>query len=246
LNLKPIRARSVSEAVYEQLRNAILSGEIAAGTQLPGERRLCERLEVNRGALREALKRLEQDQLVAAQQGEGTHVLDFRKSARLDLLLQLTFTAHGELDPLVMQSAGELRGVMMPDMIRLAAIRRTDAHIERLREALEELREAIGQLPTFQEKVEALWAVVAEASENIAYRLLNNTMREFHTQCSHQIRAVLGPEFVNFERYAAIVDAIAHGDSKRAHDLGKVHSKGVSRALGLDVASEPEAPQADD
>jgi len=233
LNLKPIRARSVSEAVYEQLRDAILSGEISAGTQLPGERKLCETLEVNRGALREALKRLEQDQLVVAQQGEGTRVRDFRKSARLDLLLRLILTPSGELDLRVASSVGELRGVMMPDMIRLAALRRSPDHIERLREALAEMEETQSQFPAFQEKVEALWAVVAEASENVAYTLLNNTMRELHVQTSHQLRTRLGLEFVNLDRYNEIVDAIIEGDEKRAHASAQSHSAGISQSLGL-------------
>jgi len=230
----------VSEAVYEQLRDAILSGEITAGTLLPGERRLCETLEVNRGALREALKRLEQDQLVVAQQGEGTRVRDFRKSARLDLLIRLIFTPSGELDLRVASSVGELRGVMMPDMIRLAALRRSAEHIERLRAALSEMQAFRDQLPTFQEKVEDLWAVVADASENVAYTLLNNTMRECHIQTSHQMRSILGPEFVNLERYAGIVDAIIAGDEKLAHSIGQVHSMGISRALGLACPESPE------
>ena len=55
--------------MYEQLRDHIVSGDVAPGASLPSERVLSERLGVNRAAIREGLKRLEQAGLVAIQQG---------------------------------------------------------------------------------------------------------------------------------------------------------------------------------
>ena len=57
---KPIERKSLADSVYEQLRDAIVGGEFPAGSSLPSERQLREQLGVNRGALREALKRLEE------------------------------------------------------------------------------------------------------------------------------------------------------------------------------------------
>ncbi|MBZ0253541.1 MAG: GntR family transcriptional regulator, partial [Candidatus Methylomirabilis sp.] len=56
--LQAIERKSLSDAVFEQLRARIVAGALAAGETLPSERALCETLQVNRGALREALKRL--------------------------------------------------------------------------------------------------------------------------------------------------------------------------------------------
>src|SRR5207342_1855343 len=52
------RVRSLDD-VYLQIRNAILSGQIAEGERLPSERDLCERLQVGRPTLLEALGILE-------------------------------------------------------------------------------------------------------------------------------------------------------------------------------------------
>ena len=53
--LKPVQKQSVSDAVYDQLADEILSGRMEPGTALPSERVLAEMLGVNRGAIREAL-----------------------------------------------------------------------------------------------------------------------------------------------------------------------------------------------
>ena len=76
VSFEVVERRSLSEAVFEQLRGGILTGELEAGSSLPAERELAVELGVNRSAVREALKRLQQLRLVAIRQGESTRVLD--------------------------------------------------------------------------------------------------------------------------------------------------------------------------
>lgn len=66
-SLSPITVDSFSpvrEAVFARLRQAILSGELAAGSRLV-ERELAEQLGVSRTPVREAFRKLEQEGLVA-------------------------------------------------------------------------------------------------------------------------------------------------------------------------------------
>ena len=69
-------------------------------TPLPSERRLAEVLGVSRPAVREALQRLSQAQLVEVRHGGSTTVRDFRTFGGLDLLPRL-LVRDGELDPTV-------------------------------------------------------------------------------------------------------------------------------------------------
>jgi GntR family transcriptional regulator, transcriptional repressor for pyruvate dehydrogenase complex len=55
----PARRLRTLDDVFLQLRDAILSGEIAAGERLPNERDLAKRFEVGRPTVREALRSLE-------------------------------------------------------------------------------------------------------------------------------------------------------------------------------------------
>lgn len=67
-----------------------ISKEFASGGKLPGEHELAERLGVNRGTLRGALKLLEQDGLITRRRGDGTyanpHVISIKN--RLEYLIE--------------------------------------------------------------------------------------------------------------------------------------------------------------
>ena len=56
--------RRIADTLAETLRERILSGALRPGDRLPPERELALELRVNRGSLREALKKLELLRLV--------------------------------------------------------------------------------------------------------------------------------------------------------------------------------------
>src|SRR5437763_5227517 len=86
---RPVGKQRVAEEIVEQLRGLILKGSYAPGDKLPPERRLAEELGVNRASLREAIKSLEQMGLVKTRQGDGTRVLDFMRTAGVELVSHL-------------------------------------------------------------------------------------------------------------------------------------------------------------
>src|SRR5258706_14191104 len=112
--LTPVRKQSLSDAVFEQLRGQILTGAMAPGSPLPAERVLCEALGVNRGSVREALRRLEQSRLVSVRHGGTSHVLDYRASAGLDLLAELIIAPGGGFDTRVVRAIVEMRSALAP------------------------------------------------------------------------------------------------------------------------------------
>jgi GntR family transcriptional regulator len=66
--------------VVRALKDEIVSGVHPVGSQLPTEEELCERFSVSRYTVREALRRLREDNLVASRQGAGTIVVPPRPS----------------------------------------------------------------------------------------------------------------------------------------------------------------------
>src|SRR6476619_4041724 len=83
----PVSRLSVPDQVFEQLREAILTGVYGPGERLPPQRALAAEMEVNMASVREALKRLEQLRLVEVRHGDATRVLDWRRSGGLEALL---------------------------------------------------------------------------------------------------------------------------------------------------------------
>src|SRR5271155_1052017 len=66
--------------VARALKREIVGGVYPVGSQLPTEDDLCERFSISRYTVREALRRLREDNLVASRQGAGTIVVPPRSS----------------------------------------------------------------------------------------------------------------------------------------------------------------------
>ena len=120
--LKPVPKRSLASEVFAQLRDHILDGELEVGAALPAERTLSEQLGVNRSAVREGLKRLEQAGLVLIQQGGATRVRDYKRSSGLEILGSVVVRG-GMVDTKAARGILELRSELAPIVARLAAAR---------------------------------------------------------------------------------------------------------------------------
>ena len=68
--------KTLTEVAEQELRQAITGGTFQPGSQLPTEAELCDMLGVSRTTVREALRVLEDDGLVARRHGVGTFVRD--------------------------------------------------------------------------------------------------------------------------------------------------------------------------
>src|SRR5688572_23703021 len=66
--------------VARALKEEIVVGVYPVGSQLPTEDELCERFSVSRYTVREALRRLRDDNLISSRQGSGTVVVPRRSS----------------------------------------------------------------------------------------------------------------------------------------------------------------------
>jgi DNA-binding GntR family transcriptional regulator len=64
----------LTDVVRTELRSAITTGEFPAGSKLPNEEQLCERFDVSRITLREAVQGLVQEGYLVRRQGSGTYV----------------------------------------------------------------------------------------------------------------------------------------------------------------------------
>src|SRR6476660_2284630 len=119
--VSPVSRLSVPDQVFEQLREAILSGVYGPGERLPPQRALAAELEVNMASVREALKRLAQLRLVEVRHGDATRVLDWRRSGGLEAL-----ALHAGADDQLLGDLFEARRLLLVEAARLAAARRSD------------------------------------------------------------------------------------------------------------------------
>ena len=173
----PVPRASVSDHVFGQLRDAIVSGRYQPDETLPGERELAAAFEVNRHAVREALRRLQQLGLVRVSQGGATRVLDWRVHAGLDLALSLA--QSGDVLPVetLVRDMLEMRACVGIDAARLCAERaRRGGRRPRWSGPPRSTRALAPDLPRMAEANIAMWRLVVRGSGNTAYLLAFNSL----------------------------------------------------------------------
>jgi DNA-binding FadR family transcriptional regulator len=136
----PARALRLHGTIARKLGIAIVSGQYAPGDLLDSEIAASEQFEVSRTAYREAVRILAAKGLVDARPKVGTRVNPQAKWALLDPDV-LEWTFESEPDPTLLNSLFELRNVVESAAAGLAATRRSAAHLEAMRLALDSMAE---------------------------------------------------------------------------------------------------------
>ncbi len=226
---RPLERSSLSAQLFEQLRTQILAGQYAPGDRLPPERELCESFQVNRGSVREALKRLEQTRLIRIRQGDGSVVLDFRAHAGFDLLSHLVMPG-GTLNPLALRSVLEFRALIGPEIARLAALRATPEHVEHLADLVTQIKQCEDN-ETFQQLDFEFYKVMARASENVAFLLVLNSITDVYAESRQHFASMFAKSTDSHQIYRRVQQAIKKGQTAAAARLCRELLDGGTVAL---------------
>ena len=231
--LTRIARKTLSDEVFDQLSDEIVQGRMPPGAPLPPERTLVETLGVNRGAVREALKRLAQAGLVSIQQGAGATVLDYRRSGGLDLLASLLMRRDGTVDFKVARGLMEMREALAPDIARMCA-RRSPQVAEQLGNIVIRMEAAGEDLPALQALSLEFWDQLVRGCDNVAYELAFNTLRDTYELIQDALVQVLADELRDIPSYAAIVDGVRRGKEDIARQAAtKLLELGTARMMDL-------------
>jgi DNA-binding FadR family transcriptional regulator len=154
------RAPSRHEQVVHRLRHGIASGHLRVGDHLPSERELCEQLGVSRTIVREAIRVLAAQGILAVHQGRRA-VVTANLTAPVRASLRHLLTA----DPHTLADLMEARQILEVSLSGLAAQRATAEDIAAIAAALEGIRAAPGSAG-FARAHEAFHLAIARASHN--------------------------------------------------------------------------------
>jgi DNA-binding FadR family transcriptional regulator len=136
VRFKKINQKSSARLIIEELLGAIQSDNFQIGDRLPSERDLANDLGVSRPTLREAIAALAILGILEIRQGSGTYIR--LKSIGDNLSLQAIALLKSDGSPL---QALEMLTIIEPHLAALAAERAEDADLQRMKRALNEIKE---------------------------------------------------------------------------------------------------------
>jgi len=229
---------AVSDRVFRALADAVLSGRYAPDEKLPTQRRLAADLGVNMASVREALKRLEQLRLVESRQGDAMRVTDWRAQGGLDVIA-LVLVRSGALDRDALRAVMEARVSMLAEAGRLAAARGSEAQAARISELAEAIARA--EEPEAAQALDfAFFAELVEASGNLVFALVMNSIRELYFEHADLFRGIVDAPRSLGGRYREIARAIGEGDEVRS--ASAVRELAEAQAERLEAALAAQAP----
>jgi GntR family transcriptional repressor for pyruvate dehydrogenase complex len=205
-------APNLTESIAARLRNDILVGTYKAGERLPAERDLASRLGVNRGSVREALKKLEQMGLVVIRRGDGATVRHLHE-ASIEIVRHLLIV-NGVVNRRLLEQVLDAHEMLVAGAAHLAVERGSPDDHRRARELLRQLALPGSSDGERAALFDALVELITQASGNLVLQLVRNVIRPALAERMTLVqRRLAGRSRELAVRVAAIDAAIASGDA---------------------------------
>lgn len=208
------------QTVVDTLFARIAARDYQVDERLPSERTLAADLGVARNTVREALDVLEIRRVIRRRAGSGSFVTYQGDEGRNVLPSALSFDTS-PLQHLVM------RGILEPEMVRLAVINMTPRQVEGLGETLSQMEQIRTDSAAFAQQEEALYRQIAMGAANpllaACYELTIDACRQNFR--SALLRRHLTPKRIADyqQRYNTLFNAIASRDIEAAVEFIKLH-----------------------
>jgi DNA-binding FadR family transcriptional regulator len=212
------RVRKAYEQVYDQLRDLIMSGELARGQRLPNELMLAQEFGVSRGTVREALRVLAANNLIRTAKGaSGGSFVTLPTVDHISDFLQANIGLLSESNDVTLEEFLELRQLVEVFAARRSAERRGDADLERLRATIVRDPAELGTEEQFACNKEFHGAVL-DSCGNTLLRIAAQPI--FSVLQTNLRRESMSPRFAKHisDDHRAILAAIEAGDGDAAAD----------------------------
>jgi GntR family transcriptional repressor for pyruvate dehydrogenase complex len=223
--LEPLRKSGLTEMLVARILGLVAAGNLAAGDQLPAERKLAETFNVSRPTLREAIRALSVLGVLEIRHGGGVFVSSLSAA---DLLQPLTFfltLRSTEVDKLY-----EARQLIEGDIAARASQRAGDQDVAQLEGLIVEQQGVTEQPERYRAVDTAFHQRLAELADNEflarAAQSLNVLGLEFRKVASETPR-VIGQ---SIKDHTAIVKAIKRRDAEQARAAMTAHMQNVLKS----------------
>jgi DNA-binding FadR family transcriptional regulator len=214
--MRVLRVRKAYEQVADQLRELIVSGALAPGERLPTESVLGRNFGVSRATIREALRVLAAQGLVRTAKGAaGGSFVTLPTVDHISSFVEANVGLLTETRRVTLEELLEARELVEVPAARLAAVRRTQSDLDRLRGTVPPDTPPLGVTDEFTYNAE-FHSCLLEASRNTL--LTVSAQPIFTVLQTHLARSTLSRSFHTsiHAHHLRILEAVEAGDADAA------------------------------
>lgn len=207
---KPIRI-SLPKQISIEIEKAINKGTFKIGEKIPSEPDLVKTFEVSRNTIREAIQSLIQAGVLESRQGDGTYVVTTSRF-EANILNRLNNSKISEVH--------EVRVSLEREIVKLAALRRTQSDLAEIKKTLENKNLTKGSFKENSEADLAFHLSIAKASHNsIFYDLYKSISEYICTSIEKRLEITHMEEELISQLHIELFEAISLQDSKKAAEV---------------------------
>ncbi len=203
---------SVSQQVFDQLRQQILSGSWKPGDKLPSENELAAQFGVSRVTVRNALQKLSGLGLLETRFGEGSFIRGPESGAALNQLVPMLYLGRETLRDIL-----TFRRMVEGPICEIACRRATDGEIAQLRELLGQMERAEADLAAFAKLDSEFHCMLARLTRSKMmqqiYQIIDDAIQSAYRQNARRQSVPVALHW-----YREILAAFEARDSARARE----------------------------
>jgi DNA-binding FadR family transcriptional regulator len=228
---KSVRTERISQAIIDQIKQAIFQKKIRSGDKLPSERQLMEQFQCSRVTVREALKKLEYTGILEIRRGiqGGAYVVDPSVKTGNNFLQDMFSLGNIKIADLT-----EARLAVEPFSVALAAVRIKDEALAHLKQNIEDTRECLRRKNPDDARLLNLefHRIISQASENpVIFFMIDSIIDIMENNISSTYVLTEKPVQGTLEYHEVLLKAIKERDPDSARDLMLKHVTEIQKAL---------------
>ncbi len=210
----------LSDWVKGLLKKAVLDGDLKPGERLPSEEEMAREFKVSKVTVREALREMESEGLIEKRRGMygGSFVAEPNLAKFSDQVSNYYHTGGLHPDQLV-----EFRRILEPTLVAMAAERRTDEDLEKIRKNMEEFEASLNAGDVSHAVAVEFHRLIADACHNPLVSAVMAALTSVFTEILNQVPMKVEDGRIDLDYCKKFYDCLVHGRSEEARRLMQEH-----------------------
>jgi GntR family transcriptional repressor for pyruvate dehydrogenase complex len=227
---KSVRTDRISQAIIDQIKEAIFQKKLKVGGKLPSERQLMEQFEASRVTVREALRTLEYSGILEIRRGTqgGAFVRDPNNNLVNNFLQDMFSMGNIRISDLT-----EARMAVEPFSVKVASERIKEGPLEQVKQNIHEAKEFLKKNHPTDARLLNLefHRLIAQASENPVILFMIDSIMDIMENNISSILLSSAPVESTVHFHEDIYEAIKDHSAEKAQDLMLQHIQEIQRTL---------------
>lgn len=225
VNLRPFETVRASEAIYNQIRDMIITGQLKPGDRLPSERNMMTMLKRSRPTIREALRMLERAGLIKTIPGSNGAIV--QELSTKDVEHSIENMLH--VNQITLEEMAEYRSLNEVSIAGWAAERCTREDLDAIDEVLQQAKSLVETPNEFIELDPKFHGLIAKAAKNEVAYIMTQVLSKLVTEMigSRMEKMPVKDRIAMCNKilltHQSVADALHSRDAEAARNAMKTH-----------------------